>query len=85
VHIVRPLWLKALGILFPVGMLIAIVATANHFILDAIAGAIVIGLAYGLLIIFARLRRNHMPTSGLQEQRQLQDEHLVFDGTTEAG
>jgi hypothetical protein len=67
VHIVRSLWLKALGILFPVGMLIAIVATANHFILDAIAGAIVLGLAYGLFVLFTKLRRNHMPPSALQE------------------
>jgi len=67
VHIVRPLWLKALGILFPVGMLIAIVATANHFILDAIAGAIVLSLAYGLFVLFTRLRRNHMPPLVLQE------------------
>jgi hypothetical protein len=66
-HIARSLWLKALGILFPVGMLVAIVATANHFILDAIAGALVIGLAYGLLVLFTRLRSKYISPSGLQE------------------
>ncbi len=30
---------RTLGVLMPLGMLIAIIATANHFILDAVAGA----------------------------------------------
>ncbi|KAF1999888.1 integral membrane protein [Amniculicola lignicola CBS 123094] len=36
----------AIGIAYPTIILIAIVATANHFILDAVAGAIVCGLAW---------------------------------------
>jgi hypothetical protein len=35
-----------LGIAYPTIILIAIVATANHFILDAVAGAIVCGCAW---------------------------------------
>lgn len=35
-----------LGIAYPTIILIAIVATANHFILDAVAGAMVCGLAW---------------------------------------
>lgn len=34
------------GTLYPLIILIAIVATANHFILDAVAGAMVCGLAW---------------------------------------
>ncbi len=52
----KAIWLKVLAILVPLCMLISIIATANHFIIDAIAGAIVIGLAYGLVILFTRLR-----------------------------
>ena len=52
----RSWWLKLVGILTPLLMLIAIVATANHFILDAIGGAIVIGLAYSVVTLFGRLR-----------------------------
>jgi hypothetical protein len=35
-----------IGIAYPAIILIAIIATANHFILDAVAGAIVCGLAW---------------------------------------
>ena len=55
--IARTWWLKLLGALVPSFMLVAIVATGNHFILDAIGGALVIGLAYGLVVLFDRLRQ----------------------------
>lgn len=35
-----------LGAFYPVAILTAIVATANHFILDAVAGAIVCGISW---------------------------------------
>lgn len=36
----------ALGFGYPATILLAIIATANHFILDAVAGAIVCGIAW---------------------------------------
>ncbi len=44
----RPLWIRALGLLFPVGTLVAIVATANHYIIDAGAAVLVVALAFGI-------------------------------------
>ncbi|MEP6600002.1 MAG: phosphatase PAP2 family protein [Actinomycetota bacterium] len=38
----RRTWVRALGALYPVGTLLAIVGTANHFILDAVGGVIVV-------------------------------------------
>jgi hypothetical protein len=35
-----------LGFLYPFSILVAIVSTANHFILDAVAGACVCGLGW---------------------------------------
>lgn len=35
-----------LGLVYPISILVAIVATANHFILDAVAGAIVCCLGW---------------------------------------
>lgn len=35
-----------LGIAYPATILVAILATANHFILDAVAGAMVCGVAW---------------------------------------
>jgi membrane-associated phospholipid phosphatase len=54
VYIARRWWLKVVGVLVPLFMLIGIVATANHFILDAIAGAVVVGLSYSLVRLFYR-------------------------------
>ena len=40
------LTMKVLGFAYPTLILVCIVATANHFILDAVAGAIVFGIAW---------------------------------------
>lgn len=42
----RRLLCLVLGFLYPFTILVAIVATANHFILDAVAGALVCGLGW---------------------------------------
>ncbi|GAB2750450.1 bifunctional glycosyltransferase 87/phosphatase PAP2 family protein [Streptomyces bullii] len=41
-------WMKALGMLHPLCTLCAIVATANHWVLDAVGGALVVGAGLGL-------------------------------------
>ena len=42
----RRSWLRWLGIAYPVLTLVVIMATANHFILDAVGGAIALGLGF---------------------------------------
>lgn len=39
---------KLLGALYPIVTLITIVATANHYIVDAVAGAIILGVGYAI-------------------------------------
>jgi len=53
-------WGRALGVLLPIGMFFGITSTANHFILDAVAGAMAIGISFGLaaLIFKYKNRRN---------------------------
>ncbi|WP_320781990.1 bifunctional glycosyltransferase 87/phosphatase PAP2 family protein [Streptomyces sp. CRN 30] len=41
-------WMKALGLLHPLLTFAAIVATGNHYILDAAGGAVVVGAGFGL-------------------------------------
>ena len=58
----RNVWLRALGVFLPIGQLAAIVFTANHYILDAMAGLVValMGLAVALALQrwgYARLQR----------------------------
>ena len=52
---VRVTWLKVLGIALPVMMFISIIATGNHFVLDAVGGGIVILLSYGLVRLGTKL------------------------------
>ncbi len=42
----RRRWLKALGALYPVATLFVIVATANHFWLDAVGGMVCLGFGF---------------------------------------
>ncbi len=48
----RNAWLRTLGVLLPIGQLAAIVFTANHYILDAMAGLVValMGLALAMAL-----------------------------------
>jgi uncharacterized membrane protein YoaK (UPF0700 family) len=55
IRIAKTWWLKVVGILLPLLMFVTIVATANHFILDAIVGAVVAGLSYALSLLLAKL------------------------------
>nr|WP_255308463.1 phosphatase PAP2 family protein [Streptomyces marincola] len=43
-----PLWLKALGVLYPVVTLLVIVATANHFWLDAVGGVLCVAFGFAV-------------------------------------
>jgi hypothetical protein len=49
----RSKWVRGLGLVYPVFTLIVIVGTANHYIVDAVGGAIVIALAFGLQWLFS--------------------------------
>lgn len=44
----RRWWVRVAGAIYPVCTLLVIVGTANHFILDAVGGALVLALAVGL-------------------------------------
>jgi hypothetical protein len=60
----RP-WAKVLAALYPLGTVISIVLTANHFVLDAVGGFLVLGFGYALALVFERARRArglHEPT-----------------------
>ncbi|GAB2841626.1 bifunctional glycosyltransferase 87/phosphatase PAP2 family protein [Streptomyces deserti] len=45
-------WMKALGLLHPLFTVSAIVATGNHWVLDAVGGALVVGAGFGLTYVF---------------------------------
>ncbi|WP_225097011.1 bifunctional glycosyltransferase 87/phosphatase PAP2 family protein [Streptomyces sp. CoH27] len=46
-------WMKALGLLHPLFTVSAIVATANHWVLDAVGGAAVVAAGFGLTYLLS--------------------------------
>ncbi|MFJ4919448.1 bifunctional glycosyltransferase 87/phosphatase PAP2 family protein [Streptomyces sp. NPDC088725] len=50
-------WMKLLGLLHPLFTVCAIVATANHWVLDAVGGATVVGTGFALTYLLAGPRR----------------------------
>jgi membrane-associated phospholipid phosphatase len=63
VLLTRRLWAKALWSLYPALVVFSIVATANHYFLDAVAGALTLSLAFclALLVRYAIRRAKHVP------------------------
>ncbi|MCJ1677541.1 phosphatase PAP2 family protein [Streptomyces sp. APSN-46.1] len=54
-------WQKALGVLHPLITVCAIVATANHWVLDAVGGALVVGAGFGLVYVLSGPRGAALP------------------------
>ena len=44
----RAWWARALGVVYPLAVVLTIIVTGNHFVLDAIAGILVMGLGFAL-------------------------------------
>nr|WP_142218218.1 bifunctional glycosyltransferase 87/phosphatase PAP2 family protein [Streptomyces sp. SLBN-118] len=63
------LWMKLLGLLHPLFTVCAIVATANHWVLDAAGGAAVVGAGFGLTYLLAGRRQLRLPGGALPRAR----------------
>jgi len=50
------MWIKVLGVLYPALTLVAITVTANHYIMDAIGGALLIGASFAVLELVIKRR-----------------------------
>ena len=50
------MWIKVLGVLYPALTLVAITITANHYIMDAIGGALLIGASFAAMELVFRRR-----------------------------
>lgn len=53
VTLARRRWVRALGALYPVATLVVIVATANHFVLDAVGGLLALSVGMGVQIAWS--------------------------------
>ncbi|MFE0085218.1 phosphatase PAP2 family protein, partial [[Kitasatospora] papulosa] len=58
-------WMKVLGLLHPLFTVSAIVATGNHWVLDAVGGGAVVAAGFGLTYVLAGPRRlQALPDAG---------------------
>jgi len=58
--VARRSWVRALGILHVLATMVVIVATANHFLLDAVGGAAALAVGYAAVRLF-EMARTRMP------------------------
>ncbi|MBK3639973.1 bifunctional glycosyltransferase 87/phosphatase PAP2 family protein [Streptomyces sp. MBT33] len=63
-------WMKALGLLHPFFTVSAIVATGNHWVLDAVGGAAVVGVGFGLAYLLQGPRARTAVTVGAGDPPQ---------------
>lgn len=68
-------WQKLLGALHPTITVCAIVATANHWVLDAVGGAVVVGAGFGLVYVLSGPRGDAVP-AGVALPRPRQPERV---------
>jgi len=67
VLLARPVWAKAFGVVYPIIMLVAVVVTGNHYLLDAVGAAFVlVGAFFAALIIERYKSRIQWPWRGRQ-------------------
>jgi hypothetical protein len=60
----RRKWVRYLAFLYPLLTLVAIVATANHYIIDAAGGIAIVGTGFLIALGVEHLRRKRLPSVG---------------------
>ncbi|WP_171112113.1 MULTISPECIES: bifunctional glycosyltransferase 87/phosphatase PAP2 family protein [Streptomyces] len=63
-------WMKALGLLHPTLTVTAIVVTGNHWVLDAVGGALVVGAGFGLAYLFQGPRARAVTAVAASPERE---------------
>ncbi|WP_405873341.1 MULTISPECIES: bifunctional glycosyltransferase 87/phosphatase PAP2 family protein [unclassified Streptomyces] len=70
-------WMKALGLLHPFFTISAIVATGNHWVLDAAGGAAVVGAGFGLTYLLQGPRAKLATAAAVREEPVPEKERAV--------
>jgi hypothetical protein len=75
IYTTRKWWARTLAVLYPVATLLVIVGTANHFVIDAVAGVAVVGVGFGIQYLMSG-RPAHVPAPSPAVETD-RDEELV--------
>jgi PAP2 superfamily len=65
----RPLLWRAIGVLYPVAVVLTIVVTGNHFVFDALAGVAVMGLGFWLSDALSRRSSGHFRSGAVLQSK----------------
>ncbi|OIV36234.1 hypothetical protein BIV57_17420 [Mangrovactinospora gilvigrisea] len=65
----RNRWIRVLGLLYPVGTLVVIISTANHFLLDAAGGLVCLAAGFGASAALYGRWAFRFPRIPVQERR----------------
>ncbi|EST37212.1 hypothetical protein N566_14255 [Streptomycetaceae bacterium MP113-05] len=81
----RNRWLRALGLAYPLLTTFVVMTTANHYLLDAFGGALVVAAGYGLQRVLFRLRGSGAAAAGtggvpVREEGQRHSRDPAVDG-----
>jgi hypothetical protein len=60
-NLAKPLWVRVLGLLYPLFTLTVIIATGNHFWMDAVGGLVCLGIGYGVVYVVYARWAYHLP------------------------
>lgn len=66
----RRTWVRMLGALYPVTTTLVVLATGNHYLLDAFAGVACMALGTSLAFVIQRFRRPQLP-HGISDSQQV--------------
>ncbi len=86
------LWLRALGVLYPLCTTLVVIGTANHYVLDAVGGAMVVAAGFAIQRVFfsreeeaeAADDRGHLP-GGVPAQGWTPDEEDAVPSAVKGG
>jgi hypothetical protein len=70
VLLARRRWVRVFGVAHPAATLVVIVATGNHFLLDAVGGMLALGVGYAVLWVAAVIRGRVRPPRPPRPPRQ---------------
>lgn len=68
-------WMKAIALLHPLFTISAIIATGNHWVLDAVGGATVVGAGFGLTYLLSGPRAR-LTGATVPEQSKAEPDHV---------
>lgn len=74
IYVSKNIFLRVLGVFVPLSMLMAIVVTGNHFWLDAIAGGLLVTLAFRLAISFNGSRNLRISLPAILKRSKSQEQ-----------